>query len=59
MAQTVLFKKVPLLSDLPRNELDYMVSTLQVVNLEPGQVLFREGEPGESLLLSSKASCRC
>src|ERR1035437_2308177 len=51
MAQTVLFKKVPLLSDLPRNELDYMVSTLQVVNLEPGQVLFREGEPGESLFI--------
>ena len=51
MAQTVLFKKVPLLSDLPRNELDYMVSTLQVVNLEPGQVLFREGQPGESLFI--------
>ncbi len=51
MAQTILFKKVPLLSDLPRNELDYMVSTLQVVNLEPGQVLFREGEPGESLYI--------
>jgi sigma-B regulation protein RsbU (phosphoserine phosphatase) len=51
MAQTILFKKVPLLSDLPRNELDHLASTLQVVNLEPGEVLFREGEPGESLFI--------
>jgi phosphoserine phosphatase RsbU/P len=51
MAQTVLFKKVPLLSDLPRNELDHLVATLQVVNLAPGDVLFREGEPGESLYI--------
>jgi serine phosphatase RsbU (regulator of sigma subunit) len=51
MAQTILFKKVPLLSDLPRNELDYLAASLQVVNLEPGEVLFREGEPGESLFI--------
>jgi hypothetical protein len=48
MSQTVLFKKVPLLSDLPRNELDYLAATLQIVMLQPGEVLFREGEPGES-----------
>jgi serine phosphatase RsbU (regulator of sigma subunit) len=51
MAQTILFKKVPLLSNLPRNELDYLAATLQVVNLETGEVLFREGEPGESLFI--------
>jgi phosphoserine phosphatase RsbU/P len=51
MAQTILFKKVPLLSDLPRNELDHLVATLQVVDLAPGDVLFREGEPGESLFI--------
>ena len=51
MPQTILFKKVPLLSDLPRNELDYLGATLQVVNLGPGEVLFREGEPGESLFI--------
>jgi phosphoserine phosphatase RsbU/P len=51
MAQTILFKKVPLLSDLPRNELDYLAASLQVVNLVPGEVLFREGEPGESLFI--------
>jgi len=51
MSQTILFKKVPLLSNLPRNELDYLAATLQVVNLESGEVLFREGEPGESLFI--------
>ena len=51
MAQTILFKKVPLLSALPRNELDYLAATLQVVNLAVGEVLFREGEPGESLFI--------
>ena len=51
MAQTILFKKVPLLSNLPRNELDYLAATLQVVNLAAGEVLFREGEPGESLFI--------
>jgi serine phosphatase RsbU (regulator of sigma subunit) len=51
MAQTILFKKVPLLSTLPRNEMDYLAATLQVVNLSAGDVLFREGEPGESLFI--------
>ena len=54
MAQTILFKKVPLLKNLPRNELDYLVATLQVVNLAAGEVLFREGEPGESLFIILK-----
>ena len=39
------------MSDLPRIELDYLAATLQVVNLDTGQVLFREGEPGESLFI--------
>ena len=51
MAQTILFKKVPLLSDLPRNELDYLAATLQVVNLAQGEVLFCECDPGESLYI--------
>ena len=51
MPQTILFKKVPLLSDLPRQELDYLGSTLQVVNLQIGDILFREEEPGESLFI--------
>ncbi|MBE3067913.1 MAG: SpoIIE family protein phosphatase [Chloroflexi bacterium] len=51
MSQTVLFKKVPLLSDLPRSELDNLASTLQIVTLQAGEVLFREDEKGESLFL--------
>jgi phosphoserine phosphatase RsbU/P len=51
MPQTIFFKKVPLLSSLPRNEIDYLGVTLLVVPLEAGQVLFKEGEPGESLYI--------
>lgn len=51
MAQTILFKKIPLLSTLPRNELDYLASNLQVVNLAPGEVLFLEDDPGDSLFI--------
>ena len=51
MPQTVLFKKVPLLSDLPRNELDHLATTLQIVTLQAGEVLFREDEKGESLFV--------
>jgi sigma-B regulation protein RsbU (phosphoserine phosphatase) len=49
MPQTALFRKIPLLSDLPRDELDRLAAGLGVVALEAGQVLFKEGEPGESL----------
>jgi len=51
MTQTILFKKVPLLNDLPRSELDNLASTLQIVTLKAGQVLFREDENGESLFI--------
>jgi phosphoserine phosphatase RsbU/P len=51
MAQTLLFKKIPLLSDLPRPEIDYLGATLKVVNLNPGEILFRENEPGECLYI--------
>lgn len=51
MAQTILFKKVPLLSDLPRSELDNLATTLQVVHLQPGEILFREDEKGDSLFV--------
>lgn len=49
MPYTSIFHKIPLLSDLPRDERDYLVSVLSVIKLTPGEVLFREGEPGESL----------
>jgi phosphoserine phosphatase RsbU/P len=49
MSFTSIFHKIPLLSDLPKTERDYLISVLTVINLKPGEVLFREGEPGESL----------
>jgi serine phosphatase RsbU (regulator of sigma subunit) len=51
MSKTILFKKVPLLSDLPRDEMETLAATLQIVLLRPGDVLFREGEPGDSLYI--------
>ena len=56
MAKTVLFKKIPLLSDLPRNELDHLAATLQVINLAAGEVLFCECDPGESLYIILEGS---
>ena len=49
MTQTSIFQRIPLLSDLPKAERDYLASALTVVKLQPGEILFREGEPGESL----------
>ncbi len=42
-----LLSKIPLFSVLPVDELDHLQSMLQVKNLQPGEILFREGEPGE------------
>jgi phosphoserine phosphatase RsbU/P len=49
MSFTSIFHKIPLLSDLPRAEREYLISVLSVIRLDPGEVLFMEGEPGESL----------
>jgi len=42
-----LLARIPLFSDLPEKELDNLLATLKVVELQPHQVLFREGETGE------------
>jgi phosphoserine phosphatase RsbU/P len=51
MKQASLFKKIPLLSELPLDELDHLAATLKPVNLEPGELLFCECDPGESLYI--------
>ena len=51
MAQTILFKKIPILSELPRSELDHLADSLQVVTLQTGEVLFREDEKGDCLYI--------
>lgn len=42
-----LLSKIPLFSALPEDELDHLQSMLKVKYLQPGEVLFHEGERGE------------
>jgi serine phosphatase RsbU (regulator of sigma subunit) len=42
-----LLSKIPLFSVLPEDELQHLQSMLKVKNLQPGEILFHEGEPGE------------
>jgi sigma-B regulation protein RsbU (phosphoserine phosphatase) len=42
-----LLAKIPLFSVLPVDELDHLQGMLLVKTLQPGEILFREGEPGE------------
>src|SRR4026207_1083372 len=44
-----LLGRIPLFSDLPPEELDRLMSALDVVNLKSGDILFREGDLGEHL----------
>ncbi|NUQ86222.1 MAG: SpoIIE family protein phosphatase [Anaerolineales bacterium] len=51
---TNLLAQIPFFTDLPSDELDRLLSELNVVNLQPGEILFREGEPGEHLYIVVK-----
>ena len=44
-----LLARIPLFADLPPEELDRLMSALDVVNLKSGDILFREGDLGEHL----------
>ncbi len=46
-----LLAQIPFFTDLPTEELDRLMSELEVVNLRSGQILFREGEVGEHLFV--------
>lgn len=48
---TNLLAQIPLFSSLPVDELDRLVSEMEVVDLKPRELLFREGEPGEELYI--------
>ncbi len=41
----------PLFAGLPSAALEALVEELQLVSLEPGEVLFREGDPGDALFV--------
>ena len=44
-----LLARIPLFADLPPEELDRLMSALDVVHLKSGDILFREGDLGEHL----------
>lgn len=51
---TNLLTRIPFFADLPSEELDRLAAELGVVNLASGEILFREGEPGEHLYIVVK-----
>ena len=44
-----LLARIPFFTDLPPEELDRLVTEMDVVNLNSGDILFREGDAGEHL----------
>ena len=49
-----LLGRIPFFADLPAEELDRLMSALDVVNLKSGDILFREGDLGEHLYVMVK-----
>lgn len=50
--------RIPLFSDLPADELARIVSSLEVRELQAGEILFREGDPGEHLFVVVKGELK-
>ncbi len=46
-----LLSRIPLLSDLPEDDLNQLVSSLKVLELQAREILYREGEVGEHLYI--------
>lgn len=51
---TNLLARIPFFTSLPAEELDRLASELEVLNLASGEILFREGDPGEHLYIVVK-----
>lgn len=49
-----LLGRIPFFTSLPAEELDRLMSELEVLNLASGEILFREGDPGEHLYVVLK-----
>jgi serine phosphatase RsbU (regulator of sigma subunit) len=49
-----LLSRIPFFTTLPQEELDRLTSEMEVVNLEPGAILFGEGDAGEKLYVVVK-----
>lgn len=48
---TNLLSRIEFFADLPVEELERLVAQMEVVNLESGEILFREGDPGEHMYI--------
>jgi serine phosphatase RsbU (regulator of sigma subunit) len=48
---TNLLARIPFFTDLPADELDRIMAQLEIVNLTSGEILFREGDPGEHMYI--------
>ena len=48
---TNLLARIDFFSELPEEELDRIMAQLEVVDLESGEILFREGDPGEHMYI--------
>ena len=48
---TNLLAHIDFFTDLPDEELDRIMAQLDVVNLNSGEILFREGDPGEHMYI--------
>jgi phosphoserine phosphatase RsbU/P len=46
-----LLARIPFFTDLPAEELDRLMSELEVLHLKSGEILFREGDAGEHLYI--------
>lgn len=51
---TNLLARIPFFTSLPAEELDRLISELEALNLASGEILFREGDPGEHLYIVVK-----
>jgi len=49
-----LLSRIPFFTTLPQEELDRLTSEMEVFNLKPREILFREGEAGEHLYVVVK-----
>lgn len=56
MTRTNAFQTIPLLRDLPESERTHLLSVVKDLSLEPGEILFREDEPGATLYLVREGS---
>jgi len=48
---TNLLARIPFFTDLPADELDRIMAQLEIVNLQSGEILFREGDAGEHMYI--------